>query len=86
MLGRELIVFILENGLENVDIFDAKFFKAFPTVGDVAVEFNVGTATVEAWIQTERLNAIEFDGVVYISPVSVRKLAEEYGKQEVKNV
>ena len=86
MLGRELIIFILENGLEDVDVFDAEFFRAFPTVGDVAVAFNVGIATVEAWLETGCLNGIEFDGVTYISPSSLNKLADKKGKQEVKNV
>lgn len=85
MSGRELIIYILENGLEDVDVFDVKFFKEFPTVGDVAVAFNVGTATVEAWLENGCLVGIEFDGVVYISPASLNKLAEKKAK-EVANV
>lgn len=86
MLGRELIIYIMENGLEDVNVFDAEFFKAFPTVGDVAVTFNVGIATVEAWLDNGCLVGIEFEGVTYISPVSIDKLAKKKNSQEVKNV
>ena len=84
MLGRELIIYIIENGLENEDVFE--IIKTFPTVGDVAVGFDVGTATVEVWVANGCLDGIECDGVTYISPASLDKFAEEKARKEAKNV
>lgn len=81
-----MILYILENRLEDVNIFDSEFFKCFPTIGDVAVAFNVGTATVEAWIENDCLKAIEAGDVTYILPSSLDKFAEKMSRREVKNV
>ena len=83
MSGRELIIYIIENGLENEDVFE--IIKAFPTVGDVAVAFGVGTATVEVWLENGCLDGIEFDGVTYILPSSLDKFSEKRSK-EAKDV
>ena len=85
MNGRELIIYILENGLENEDIFSKEFLKFMPTIERVAVIFKVGTATVDAWIQNDCLQAIEFDGVTYITPDSLKKFAEKVGHTEVED-
>lgn len=85
MDGRELIIYILENGLENENIFSKEFLKFMPTIETVAVTFNVGVATVEAWIKNDCLRAIEFDDQVYITPDSLNKFAEKVGHKEVEN-
>lgn len=86
MLGRELIIYILENGLENENVMSKEFFKAFPTIETVAVAFNVGTATVEVWLDNHCLEGIEFDGVTYIFPNSLDKFAEKMGRKEDSDV
>lgn len=86
MLGRELIIYILENGLENENVMSKEFLKAFPTIESVAVAFNVGIATVEAWLDNHCLEGIEFDGVTYIFPNSLDKFAEKVGHKEDSNV
>lgn len=86
MDGRELIIYILKNGLENENIFSEEFLKFMPTIETVAVAFNVGVATVEAWIRNNCLHAIEVEGRVYITPDSLNKFAERMGYEEVENV
>lgn len=55
MTGRELILYILENGLEDEPVFKNGKFIGFVTPEEVAIKSNVGTATVHAWIRQGRL-------------------------------
>lgn len=85
MDGRELIIYILKNGLENENIFSKEFLRFMPTIEIVAVTFNVGTATVEYWVQNDCLHAIEIEGQTYITPDSLNKFAEKVGHKEANN-
>lgn len=55
MTGRELILYILENHLEDEPVFKNGKFIGFVTPEDVAVRNHVGPATVHAWIHQGRL-------------------------------
>lgn len=66
MTGRELIIYILENGLENEPVFKNGNFIGFSTIGEVAAKTNVGTATVHAWINQGRLNSVAVCDGIYI--------------------
>ena len=75
MTGRELIVYILENGLENEPVFKDGRFIGFDTAMDVAVKSNVGLATVHAWIIQDRIKSYALrEGIYipanYVSPLS----------------
>ena len=85
MNGRELILYILENELENEDIFSKEFLKFMPTIESVAVMFNVGVATVEAWVENDCLDSIEFGGQTYITPTSLHEFGKRMGYKEVDN-
>lgn len=56
MTGRDLIIYILQNGLENEPVFKDGKFIGFKTITEVAEELNVGAETVKAWC---KLNMIE---------------------------
>lgn len=49
MTGRDLIVYILKNGLENEPVFKNGKFIGFKTETEVAEETKVGVATVHTW-------------------------------------
>lgn len=49
MTGKELIIYILENNLENEDIFKDGKFIGFKSLAEVAEETGVGTETVRIW-------------------------------------
>lgn len=49
MTGRELIIYILENHLEDADTFNYGQFIGFITEEELASDFNVRLATVRAW-------------------------------------
>ena len=49
MTGRELIIFILENGLEDAKFFEDGSIPGLMTVAEAAVKYHVGIATMAAW-------------------------------------
>lgn len=66
MTGRDLIIYILTNKLEDRPIFDSGIFTNFLTEGEAANKMNVGIATVRTWINQGRLDCVVIGGLVYI--------------------
>lgn len=66
MTGKDLIIYILANNLENELVFDNGRFIGFITVGEAAVKMNVGTATIHAWIKQGRIDYIFIGNEVFI--------------------
>lgn len=66
MTGRELIVYILQNNLEDRDIFMNGKFLDFMTVKEAAAKFEVGEATVKVWIKMNMLPYIQIGEDIFI--------------------
>ena len=70
MTGRDLIVYILNRGLENEPIIkDGKFYPqniGLTTVGQAAMKYHVGIRTIQAWYIMNKLDGVVIDGKVYI--------------------
>lgn len=66
MTGRELIMYILQNGLEDKPVVDNGKLMGFLTVDEAAAKFNVGHATVLSWVALELVDAVSIGDVVYI--------------------
>ena len=66
MTCRELILYILENGLEDEPVFKNGKFIGFVTPTEVAIDSHVGTATVHAWIQQGRIPSTPVLEGIYI--------------------
>lgn len=49
MTGKELILFILQNNLENEEIIKDGVFVGLMDVKQAAAKFNVGEATIRIW-------------------------------------
>lgn len=81
MTGRDLIIYILTNGLEDQQVFEDGKFIGFMDLNEAAVKFEVGTSTVRVWINDGLLPAIRIGDVIYI-PADAKnpkeKLAELY--------
>lgn len=77
MTGRELIVYILKNGLEDEPVFKDGKFIGFITVAEAAGKMNVGTATIEAWAALGMLDSINVVEGVYISESILRTDSDE---------
>lgn len=77
MTGRELILYILENKLEDELVFDDGKFLGFLTVKEFAVKHNTGEETVRAWVDLKYLPGIIIYDEIYIpanAKVSILKL------------
>lgn len=66
MTGRELIIYILQNGLEDKDIFADGTFLDLMTVNEAAAKFEVGVFTVLAWYHNGCIRGISIGDSVYI--------------------
>lgn len=63
MTGRELIMFILVNNLEDTKLSLNDFVLS--TV-EAAQKFNVGLATIHTWALEEKINSVVIGDEVYI--------------------
>lgn len=82
MTGKELILYILQNNLENTIVLEDGLFTGFMTEGEAAVKFNVGVATIRAWYQCRRLDGTKIGDSLYFrkdiaDPRSTIKMGNE---------
>ena len=70
MTGKEMILYILENNLEDSEIFKDGRFLDFLTVSEAAVKFNVGEATAKTWLEPRLLDGLQTGKVYYIPRTS----------------
>lgn len=66
MSGRDFIIYILENHLEDELLFENGKFIGFITVEEAAVKFNVGVETIKAYASLGYLKAVIVDNALYI--------------------
>ena len=66
MTGRDLIIYILKNGLEYEQVFNFGVFLGFITPEDSAEKFNVGLDTINAWANMGQLRAIKIGESIFI--------------------
>ena len=66
MTGRDLIMYILSNNLENEPVFKDGKFVGFMTVMEAAVKFGVGPSTVRVWYDCGVLDGIKIGETIYI--------------------
>lgn len=66
MTAKEWIIYILENELEDEPMFKDGRLLGFMTIGEAAVKFGVGTATVRWWVNDNELPALMIGNEVFI--------------------
>ena len=66
MTGRELIIYILANGLEDEPIYEDGKILGFITASEAAEKFNVGLATIKVWVNEGTLDGIRIGEELYI--------------------
>ena len=59
MTGRDLIIYILEHGLEDELVYKDEKFIGFITVSEAAEKLNVGVNTIYAWIAERKIDYID---------------------------
>lgn len=65
MTGKEMILYILQNNLEDTKVFQDGFFIGLMTAEEAAVKFGVGVATVEAWYCYGMIDGIPIGDSLY---------------------
>lgn len=66
MIGRDLIIYILENRLEDKELFSDGFLPLFITAEEAAVKWNCGTATVKAMIELNKVKGSKIGDSYYV--------------------
>lgn len=66
MTGRELILYILSNGLEDEPVFKDGKFIGFITAGEAAVKMNVGIPTIYIWVSQHKLEGVVIGDTLYV--------------------
>lgn len=66
MTGRELIVYILSNHLEDSPVFEKGRFIGFMTAGEAAAKMGVGVPTICVWLAQGKLDGFKIGDVLYI--------------------
>lgn len=72
MTGRELIIYILENGLEDEPVFENGKFIGFITAQEAAARMNVGVATVGVLLNQGLIEGVKIGDVIYIPIINQR--------------
>jgi hypothetical protein len=65
MTGKELILYILQNNLEDTVVLQDGFFVGFMTEEEAATKFNVGISTIWTWYGLGRLNGLKIGDSLY---------------------
>lgn len=76
MTGRDLIIYILENNLEDKPVIENDKLLGFMNVHETALKFGVGTATIELWYALGVIQGFEIGEKIYI-PAGVVKGVDE---------
>lgn len=65
MTGRELIIFILQNNLEDEVVIKNGVFIGFMDENEAAAKFSVGPATIKAWHARGLLHGFKVNNTLY---------------------
>ena len=66
MTGRDLIIYILQNNLEDRDIFENGLFIGFMTEEEAAAKFEVGVSTIRVWHSLGFINGVTIGEKIFI--------------------
>ena len=73
MTGRELVIFIMENGLEDSKLFeDGTPGEGFHSLIDAAHKFDVGEATIKVWCERNLIQSVKIGDTYYV-PKSAKR-------------
>lgn len=66
MTGRDLIMYILSNQLEDDEVFKDGRLLGFMTVEEAASKMYVGVSTIEVWLALGYLKGVRIGDAFYI--------------------
>ena len=65
MTGRELIIYIMQNGLENDEVLKDGIFIGLMDEKEAALKFGVGTGTIRTWWVMRKLPGFYLNDSLY---------------------
>ncbi len=65
MTGKDLIIYILQNNLENEVVLKDSFFDGFMDGYEAAAKFGVGIETIRVWHSLGMLDGLQFGEKLY---------------------
>lgn len=65
MTGKDLIIYILENNLENEVVLKDGVFVGFMDEGEAATKFDVGVWTIRAWYMIGSIEGYRIGNKLY---------------------
>ena len=80
MTGRELIVYILTNGLEDEPVFNNGTFIGFKSIGKFAEEQEIGVAAVKTLVQMDLIDSVRVGDSIFI-PVTAKHNIKKEGRK-----
>ena len=66
MTGRELILYILANKLEDEPVYSNHAFIGYVSAVEAAKRLDVGVATIWVWLAQGKLDGVVIGGAVFI--------------------
>ena len=72
MTGRDLIIYILENNLEDEPVFKDGKLLGFMTIEEVASKWNVGPETIKAYVNLGYIQGVKIGDQLYIPAIMVK--------------
>lgn len=86
MTGKELILYILQNNLENTIVLEDGFFVGFMTEEEAAVKFGVGIANIRAWYSCKMLKGTQIgDSLYFRKDVADPRITIKMGNEVMNN-
>lgn len=66
MLGKDLIVYIIQNDLLYSPICEDGKLLGLLTLDEAAVKYGVGPATIQVWVTTKQLEGVKIGNEIYV--------------------
>jgi hypothetical protein len=66
MTGKELIIYILKNNLENEEVFKDGKIIGFLTIEEAAAKWGVGVETIRMWNSMSIIDGISIGKTIYV--------------------
>ena len=77
MTGRDLIIYILANGLENESVIQNGSILGFMTVAEAAEKMNVGFASIFAMIDLNVIDGMKIGNMWFVSSNSIQEVLDK---------
>lgn len=82
MTGRDLMLYILENHLEDAPVYENGRFVGFMSDKEAAEKFGVGVSTIHVWINQGLLEGVKIIEDIYVpwNAVNPKELVDKLKK------